>query len=46
MDMTSTELITATSLAQLTDFTVGDTLVCPATRTIKGPGGTRRSNRA
>ena len=39
MDMTSTELITATSLAQLTDFTVGDTLVCPATRTIKGPGG-------
>src|SRR6476659_1650925 len=39
MDMTSTELITATSLAQLTYVTVGDTLVCPATRTIKGPGG-------
>jgi len=40
MDMISTGLITTASLAELSDFMVGDALVCPATRTINGPGGT------
>ena len=39
MDMTSSELMTTASLADRADFAVGDALVCPATRTISGPGG-------
>jgi DNA-binding winged helix-turn-helix (wHTH) protein/Tfp pilus assembly protein PilF len=39
MDMAPAGLITAASLAQLSEFMVGDALVCPATRTISGPGG-------
>ncbi len=40
MDMTRKVLLTAASLAEQADFTVGDARVCPATRTITGPGGT------
>ena len=39
MDMTPTALMTAASLAEMPDFAVGEALVCPATRTIDGPGG-------
>jgi DNA-binding winged helix-turn-helix (wHTH) protein/tetratricopeptide (TPR) repeat protein len=39
MDMTSSELMTTASLADRADFTVGDALVCPATRTVEGPRG-------
>lgn len=39
MDMTRTVLLTAASLAEQADFTIGDAHVCPATRTITGPGG-------
>ena len=39
MDMTSSELMTTASLADRADFVVGDVLVCPATRTVRGTGG-------
>lgn len=39
MDMTSTALMTTASLADIADFTIGDAVVSPATRTISGPGG-------
>ena len=39
MDMTSTALMTAASLAEIRDFVIGEAVVCPATRTIDGPGG-------
>ena len=39
MDMTRTGLMTTASLAEMADFIVGEALVCPATRTIEGPGG-------
>lgn len=39
MDMTPTGLITTASLAELSDFVIGEALVCPATRTVNGPGG-------
>ena len=39
MDMTPGALMTTASLADMPDFVVGEALVCPATRTISGPGG-------
>ena len=39
MDMNSSVLITAASLAHIPDFTLGEASVSPATRTINGPGG-------
>ena len=39
MDMASTALMTTSSLADIQDFALGDAFVCPATRTIRGPGG-------
>lgn len=39
MDMTRTGLMTTASLADMPDFVVGEAVVCPATRTIDGPGG-------
>lgn len=39
MDMTSSVLITAASLADVPDFRVGLAHVSPSTRTISGPGG-------
>ena len=39
MDMNSSVLITAASLADVPDFTVGFAHVSPSTRTVSGPGG-------
>lgn len=39
MDMKSSVLITAASLADVPDFTVGLVHVSPSTRTVSGPGG-------
>lgn len=42
-DMTSGALMTTASLAEVPDFAVGDALVSPATRTIKGPHGSTQA---
>jgi DNA-binding winged helix-turn-helix (wHTH) protein/tetratricopeptide (TPR) repeat protein len=39
MDMTRSVLLTAASLAERADFNIGKVRVCPATRTVTGPGG-------
>ena len=39
MDMNRSALMTSASLAELSDFAVGDLRVFPSTRTIQGPGG-------
>lgn len=39
MDMTRSALLTTAGLAERADFVLGDAIVCPATRTVTGPGG-------
>lgn len=39
MEMSRSGLMTAASLAEVPDFVLGDALVSPATRTVRGPGG-------
>lgn len=42
MDMTRNILLTAASLAEQPDFTLGEISVCPARRLVEGPGGAKK----